>query len=695
MKIYPVVLWNNTFTTIIYSKTIVMSFEFGQAAAHSTVMPLDLRSSSSLSRDLPPPERPPSIVMGGTHTFENIFGFLAKSLQKSRAIIKLYTTCKCNKSYAYLVHQLRYYFLDRQQESPASNRSNMIPHKVGSTTEEVNVTLSFVNKPVDENGDGVRESVDALDEDDDVFLADNEIEELEQFVVAESTQTNLSVANEDKNQQTMPQDFDIFIDTRCQTSPVLLKDMLFWEALDEDDSQATVPEVQWIVRPTTCSSEAQAVVPTEHTMVQYSFEEGDKTEDVAEEQTSYSDSETQTSELAVHAVEVQTNAMYRTTESVEAQTDTFYAEHRAASVQCEEYLPEHKSSEVQSDVSMFTVDFEDSINLEAKHHVRFNVESSTSMEENQYKTLGTQSDEVETDSVEVQCTPTVSTSQTQHTCSVMTDESVQTEMSMKNKKNQECDASVETKDAFAQKIPDCKEESVQAVKSSTDSIVDAEHNGTNTVMQTGPALWSDFDRTPFSEFYWDVSQQTSPVVMNDSECQFTLDVTSQEVQTTRLNGEDVSDKCCGTKTDMEDNAAQATVKLHDVASGQPDSESWIKVYIAELDEERLSRMVDIGIQTGVLARVQHLYTPEELEESASGSSQSSVRLSIPEESPENTTQKRQLKRRASAMPHISISESSVVDRFRTGHEPLSPLKKTSHKPRRTSADVSTRVGDAG
>lgn len=25
-------------------------------------------------------------------------------------------------------------------------------------------------------------------------------------------------------------------------------------------------------------------------------------------------------------------------------------------------------------------------------------------------------------------------------------------------------------------------------------------------------------------------------------------------------------------------------------------------------------MVDIGIQTGVLARVQHLYTPEELEE---------------------------------------------------------------------------------
>lgn len=154
---------------------------------------------------------------------------------------------------------------------------------------------------------------------------------------------------------------------------------------------------------------------------------------------------------------------------------------------------------------------------------------------------------------------------------------------------------METRDAFVQRIPDCKEESVQAVKSSTDSIVDAEYSGTNTVMQTAPALWSDFDRTPFADFYWDVSQQTSPIVMNDSECQFTLDVASQEVQTTRLSGEDVSDKCCGTKIDMEDNAAQATAEIHEVASGQPDSESWIKV---ELDTVH-----------GVLAELTHHCLP--------------------------------------------------------------------------------------
>lgn len=59
-----------------------------------------------------------------------------------------------------------------------------------------------MNKPVDENGETVRESVDALEEEDDVFLADNEIDELEQFVVEESTQTNVIVFNEDKNVST-------------------------------------------------------------------------------------------------------------------------------------------------------------------------------------------------------------------------------------------------------------------------------------------------------------------------------------------------------------------------------------------------------------------------------------------------------------------------------------------------------------
>ncbi|RCN29248.1 hypothetical protein ANCCAN_24995 [Ancylostoma caninum] len=34
-----------------------------------------------------------------------------------------------------------------------------------------------------------------------------------------------------------------------------------------------------------------------------------------------------------------------------------------------------------------------------------------------------------------------------------------------------------------------------------------------------------------------------------------------------------------------------------------------------------------------------------------------------------------------------------MDRFRALHEPLSPLRRTSIKPRRTSADVSTRVSD--
>ena len=45
-------------------------------------------------------------------------------------------------------------------------------------------------------------------------------------------------------------------------------------------------------------------------------------------------------------------------------------------------------------------------------------------------------DKPEEDSTQVQCIPEVSTSQTQYSSSCLTDESVQTEMSMKDKKNQ-------------------------------------------------------------------------------------------------------------------------------------------------------------------------------------------------------------------------------------------------------------------
>ncbi|ETN78054.1 hypothetical protein NECAME_03013 [Necator americanus] len=524
------------------------------------------------------------------------------------------------------------------------------------STAEVNFTLSLVNRPVDENGDDVRESFDERVEhsegEDDVFLPDNEIEELEQFLVEESTQTDGSPCNEDKNQQTTPLDVGSSSNVPCQTSPVHLNDVVVWEVEDGECSQTE----HWIVKPAASNSEAQTVSNTKNCMVQCDDEENDKNKMATCDPTSFTNVETQTSELVMISAEAQAETVRPAMESGGCQTDTFLPE-------CDDMKPECKSCKVQSDVSMFTVTNE--------------------------------IDEIEVDSVYVQCTPTVSTSQTQHNSSCLTDEFVQTEMCMKNKKNQECEVSVETRDVFAQGSPDCKEESVQAVTDITDTIMDtSELGGTdNTVVQTPAALWSDFDRTTFMDFYQDVSQQTSPRMMNDNETQFTLDFVSRETQT--LDLKDVSDKCCGASVDKEDNGAQAAVELHEVASGQPDSESWIKVYLAELDAERLSKMMDVGIQTGVLVRVEHLYAPEELETDEQDLFElSPSSLNNLEETGSATTRKRLLKRRASEYSSVSRPRLPPKDHQLPPVQRLhSTFAKIPSKSKNAPAHMSIRVSD--
>ncbi|KAK6037712.1 hypothetical protein COOONC_24783 [Cooperia oncophora] len=187
-------------------------------------------------------------------------------------------------------------------------------------------------------------------------------------------------------------------------------------------------------------------------------------------------------------------------------------------------------------------------------------------------------------SIQVQCTPSVSTSQTQYTCCCVTDEASQTEICMKNKKNQECEASVRTSDAC-----------VQPTFSVTDRALQTDSIETDNDESSETPLWSDFDRVPVLEF--DVSQQTSPVATQDAWSHFDLVVNSVAIQTIRDHTKEIE---CEAK-------CKAVVDLLEVAVGQADSESWIKVYLAELDEERRQRLMDIGIQTGVLARVQHIF----------------------------------------------------------------------------------------
>ncbi|EFO83874.1 CRE-TWK-11 protein [Caenorhabditis remanei] len=59
--------------------------------------------------------------------------------------------------------------------------------------------------------------------------------------------------------------------------------------------------------------------------------------------------------------------------------------------------------------------------------------------------------------------------------------------------------------------------------------------------------------------------------------------------------------------EMSTSTVQATTEMCEQSAGDMEDD-WLQVYVQELDEERRMRMSDIGIQTGVLARVQHIYT---------------------------------------------------------------------------------------
>ncbi|VDM68422.1 unnamed protein product [Strongylus vulgaris] len=250
-----------------------------------------------------------------------------------------------------------------------------------------------------------------------------------------------------------------------------------------------------------------------------------------------------------------------------------------------------------------------------------------------------------------------------------------------------------------QTMSNTKKASVQAIESEIDAAMGAGPYGVANEKETAP-FWSDFDPALFKELVAEVSQQTSPVNMNDEESQFVLNVELKEVQTSDLDSViEVSEKCC-TATIKENNGVQATAEFREVASGQLDNESWIKIYINELDEERRSRMLDVGVQTGVLARVQHLYTIQDLEadvEASIGQSQGVHPIPL-EEIIGGGVKKRVPERRSSVAQRLSFSETSMLDRLRSVYESGNvkdfPSAKGKPSPsNRAHADGNSRVGD--
>ncbi|CAB3397910.1 unnamed protein product [Caenorhabditis bovis] len=82
-----------------------------------------------------------------------------------------------------------------------------------------------------------------------------------------------------------------------------------------------------------------------------------------------------------------------------------------------------------------------------------------------------------------------------------------------------------------------------------------------------------------------------------------------------------------------------------------------KVYVKELDEERRLNMSDIGIQTGVLARVQHIYTLPMSDESAQNAGVNPAAITVRKSSESSEVGRGSSESLALSVPTLSNSES--------------------------------------
>ncbi|WKY09048.1 hypothetical protein Q1695_001861 [Nippostrongylus brasiliensis] len=375
-------------------------------------------------------------------------------------------------------------------------------------------------------------------------------------------------------------------------------------------------------------------------------EEGTQTVDLGMQESSM-----QTSPLLLLSEEVQTIDERPTTESVDCQTDE-----AVLATQSTSYA-------AQTEVSMFTVKKEDRSALEAEHQVRFNVDNSTSMERKLYSSIAVQNFGPKTSSIPVQCV------------------------------QEECEATVETRDASEQSIFALVDSIVQAVTLQSDCGVDSPLlSATNSTVQTEAPLWSDFDRILLEEPY-DASEQTSPVARCDAVSSCEVEISSTAVQTAK---EATAEQECDVRVEMGDGEVQAVVESNEIASGLSDCDNWLKVYLAELDDEKRQRMMDIGIQTGVLARVQHMYGNHASLEAdgliTADSSRPAIRLVEFDDGTPNLGDGGESSNRPS--PSSTSLPQSPVDRLATSPQSSrTVIRRQSLKRSQPSIDVSRRVSD--
>ncbi|CAO4380297.1 unnamed protein product [Caenorhabditis nigoni] len=98
-----------------------------------------------------------------------------------------------------------------------------------------------------------------------------------------------------------------------------------------------------------------------------------------------------------------------------------------------------------------------------------------------------------------------------------------------------------------------------------------------------------------------------------------------KIQTVKFKKKKKTVKTTEPKVEMSTSTVQATTEMCEQSAGDVEDD-WLQVYVQELDEERRMRMSDIGIQTGVLARVQHIYTRPISDDAGSTSSTAPITL---------------------------------------------------------------------
>ncbi|ULT90544.1 hypothetical protein L3Y34_008695 [Caenorhabditis briggsae] len=98
-----------------------------------------------------------------------------------------------------------------------------------------------------------------------------------------------------------------------------------------------------------------------------------------------------------------------------------------------------------------------------------------------------------------------------------------------------------------------------------------------------------------------------------------------KIQTVKFKKKKKTLKTTEPKVEMSTSTVQATIEMCEQSAGDVEDD-WLQVYVQELDEERRMRMSDIGIQTGVLARVQHIYTRPISDDAGSSSSTAPITL---------------------------------------------------------------------